>query len=541
MKKTSTCLLSLLLAALCLVTACLTGCEEYNPAVTPPGHGHTESGEESTEVVTDNEGNIDPDPFTVTLTVNGKPFAPSSVRPISVRWSDGFSLHTAEVNSKGEAKIGGLDGDYQVTLSDVPAGYAYNPNIYRATNESRQINIELYKIVETKGKGIDRYNAIHIKNTGLYCVEITGGDKEVFYEFAPTVSGTYSVESWMDITADNVNPATNYYGASAAYREFRYRVDDGGSESAYTKNFKLNVQIADENISQSSAGSAVFTFGVIATSKTNEYPIKVYFAVTLDGEFSLNYAQAQMMEPTAGLKAQQEYDGNYEFVGAEFRETVGDVTGWTFDADNYRLWPEEEGGDGYYHLYNLEDYPQTHGFGPILYAKISSPCRFLGEPFTMVEYQGNKALTLSNGTENYKLFIEGYAALNNFTMSPSNPNGKPPYFCTLDCPCRKEGTNDSVAITGNVGCCIIGCEKCHPDCNNLPESLIGQKGYGNYTNSDGCYAVTEELKEFLQKYSISQLLFFDGDGFVETHETIRIFAEEEDQWLFACGYYKPVS
>ena len=53
--------------------------------------------------------------------------------------------------------------------------------------------------------------------------------------------------------------------------------------------------------------------------------------------------------------------------------------------------------------------------------------------------------------------------------------------------------------------------------------------------------MTAELKDFLQKYSISQLLFRDGQGFVETHETIKVFATEDDQWLFACGYYKPIN
>ncbi len=542
MKKSYVSYLSLLMAVLCLLSACLTGCEEYNPSANPPGQKQDGTESESTlPEVTDDEGNVDPNPYTATLILDGRPYVPSADQPIAVRWSDGFSLHTADVGSDGVARVGGLDGDYEVTLSDIPEGYTYNPNVHRATGNDRNIQIELYKLTDTTGKSNDLYNGIRIRNTGLYCTEISAEGKEVYFEFAPTVSGTYSVESWMDTEANNVNPSANYYGANAAFRYFQRRVDDGGAEGSYTKNFKLDVQIADENISQGGTGAAVFTFSVMATSKTNEYPIKVYFAITLDGEFSLNHVEATMMGPTETLVQQPDYGSEYEFVGAEFQETVGDVTGWTFDADNYKLWPKDEGGDGYYHLYSTADYPETHGYGPILYAKISSPCRFLGLPFTTLEYQGNKALTVSNGTENYKLFIEGYDALNSYSLSASNPNGIPPYFCTLDCPCRKEGTNDSVAITGEVGSCIIGCEKCHPDCNNLPRELIGQKGYGDYTNADGCYAVTEELQQFIQKYSINQLLFFDGDGFVETHETIQIFAEEEDQWLFACGYYKLVS
>ncbi len=59
--------------------------------------------------------------------------------------------------------------------------------------------------------------------------------------------------------------------------------------------------------------------------------------------------------------------------------------------------------------------------------------------------------------------------------------------------------------------------------------------YAAACNSDGVCYVTQELMEFLQKFSVSQRLFFDGNGFVES---TGVFALEDDQWLFACGYYK---
>ncbi len=529
--------LALALALLILTLGGLVSCEEYNPSVQRPGEGNRPADSESeTTVTTDDEGNIDENPFTVTLMYDGKPYVPAADAPISVQWSDGYSLHTAPIGTDGTARIGGLDGDYRVTLTAVPEGYAYNANIYTATNDLRNIKIELHRLVETKGYGDQLYNSIRITKTGVYCVEIKDASHEVFYEFGPTESGTYAVESWLDITADDVNPYANYYGASVAFKTFRYMQDDGGISGSYTKNFKLTVEIADENIS-AGGGSVGFTFGMNATSKSGKYPTRIYFAVTLNGDFMLDDVESELMIPKEPLKHQTDYDT--EFVGAETVKTVGSHTAKVFDGDNYKLWPEDEGGDNYYHLFDAEKYPDTKGYGPILYAKISSPTRFMENPFTTLEYAGNKALTVSNGTENYKLFIEGYASLNSYTLGPNNPNGIPPYFCTLDCPCRLDGTNDSVAITGEVGSCIIGCEKCHPDCRNIPEEAIGKKGYGDYTNSDGCYAVTAELKDFLQKYSVSQLLFFDGNGFVETNEVVSVYADEDDQWLFACGYYLP--
>ncbi len=539
MKKCIRKMLPLLLA----MPLVLAACGEYHPAARPtPETGESESA--TAPIVTDASGNVDEDPFTVTLMCDGEPYIPAETQPVSVEWNDGFSLHTAPIGRDGVARIGGLDGDYDVTLSAIPEGYAYNPNIYIATNKKRNIEIELYRLVPTnEGTRYDLYKGIKIKNTGLYCIEFTKADEEVFFEFAPPSAGTYSVESWNDITDNVINPSCNYYGANASYKRFQYTVDDGGKSGSYTKNFKLNVQIAKESISAN--GAAVFTFGVKASSKTSEYPVKVYFSVTLDGEYKLPNIDAALMLPGEPLRIQEDYSPDeYEFVGAESVLTVDGNTGNVFDGDQYRLWPKSEGGDDYYHLVDLSKADPVTGklpaeaYGPILYAKISAPCRFMGEPFTTLEYQGNKALTLENGTQNYKLFIEGYAYLNSYTLSATNPNGKPPYFCTLDCPCRLSNTCSSVGITGSSGACITGCEKCHQDCRNISAEAIGHKGYGNYTNSDGCYAVTAELKDFLQKYSISQLLFFDGNGFVETNQTIRVYAEEDDQWLFACGYYK---
>jgi hypothetical protein len=62
-------------------------------------------------------------------------------------------------------------------------------------------------------------------------------------------------------------------------------------------------------------------------------------------------------------------------------------------------------------------------------------------------------------------------------------------------------------------------------------------GYADVVNRDGKFPVTPELKDFLQEYSISQLLFRDGNGWVEENPNIKVDAMEDDQWLFACGYY----
>ena len=142
----------------------------------------------------------------------------------------------------------------------------------------------------------------------------------------------------------------------------------------------------------------------------------------------------------------------------------------------------------------------------MLYGKITSKIRFIGdggEALTAIEYHGNKALTVSNGTENYKLFIEGFYNINVQANMPIADNGQ---------------------LQGMPA--------------GFPDLYKNALGYADFVNSDGLVPVTPELKEFFQKFSVNQRLFNDGNGFAEVYATPQVDALEEDQWLFACCYYQ---
>ncbi len=540
-----------LFLAICLL---LSACGEYTMGVSRPQN------QTGATVPSGSEGEIE-NPFTVCLTYKyldadgvavKEIYMPTAENPVEVQWSDGYSVHTAELGPDGYAKIGGLDGDYKVTINNLPEGFTYNPNIYTADNVNRHVEIDMQKIQETRGTGTSEYSCISIKNTGVYCIEVKSADQVTYFEFAPSSSGTYSVESWMDVTANEINPYAHYYGANAMFKKLQSTHDDGGPEGSYTKNFLMEVQIAEENIASGGGGSAAFTFGVGATQKSGKYPIKIYIAIKLDGDFILPTANSEIILPEADLDSIVTYlqsDGQSMTQGswhwAETRQYNSNTgTSGIFDGDNYKLWPKSQGGDDLYHRYSLKDYPATGGYGPVLFAKITEGCRFLEGssgskvPLSTIEYAGNKALTVSNGTENYKLFIEGWEYLNSTTMDVDPVWGKTPYFCDFYCPCRQSRTCTSYALTGVVGTCEEGCTKCLLTCRNLPKEAIGVKGYAQYALWDGCAPVTQELKEFLQKFAISRILFMDGQGYVETYPEIQIFANEEDQWLFACGYFE---
>ncbi len=520
MKKSKFSLLTLLLAVVVL----LSGCDAWvtNQDAVKPTNSHT------IPPATDPDGNVDPNPFTCTLIYNDAVFIPKE--PIEILWNDGYTMRSAPIGADGVARCGGLDGDYRVTLANLPEGYYYNPNINFADNNKRNIEIQLHKLVPTQGSGMNLYSdCIKVRNTGVYCVEIQQADVPVYFEFVPTEAGLYSVESWMDTVADEVDPGATRYTESFAYKVPLSYHDEGGEEGTYTKNFKMDVRMADEYYGEGGETAASFTFGIRATAKDGRYPIKIYIAVTLDGEFRLPHVESELMIPKElSDEPQKNYPG-YTFVYPERVTTPGAMP--ELDGDRFKLWPKEEGGDGYYHLFDAAAYPETFGYGPILYADITEACRFVMDAFSKLEYHGNKALTVSNGTENYKLFIEGFSGLTGGGSATFT------YFCRSDCPCFVNRTCESVQIANVNGACTEDCKTCLEGCRRCPAEVMGQGGYAQHVNSDGRHAVTQELKEFLHKFSTSQQLFFDGEGYAETHPQYPIFATEDDQWLFACGYY----
>lgn len=506
------------IVALLLLLSLLAGCGELHQAV-GTGNDEATSSEETTTTDGGAVGDDESDMFTVSLVYNGKAYIPKD--EMGVRWSDGKSVHEAQFGEDGIAKIGGLDGDYQVTLTSLPDKYTYNPNIYVATNDMKNVVIELHKYKTAKRGGDNVYKGITAKELGVYRAELTSDSHIIYYDFEPRQSGTYTIESWVDVTANIVNPLCDTYNGTAS-KYFDRTHDTGGICSTYTKNFKVTIEVDEQMIGN------VYTIGVKAMANASDFPVIVDFAIQLDGGFTYPWGSSDIIVPS------QMDDINWDAINA----IEGDVSGKSFVGPEKKIGVDSAGQDimafdeddfGYDE--NLGCYRKKNPItgeldGPVLYAYISQPCRFIDTAFTQIEYKGNKNLTLNGGTENYKLFIEGFTAL--ITDPPALEIG--PYFCIMDCPCRQFGNCP--------GACTPGCLECSVDCRPCPEEGIGNPGYTSQSknNSIGVVPVTRELKDFLQKYSIAQKLFNDGEGWVETQG--HIYAGEEDQWLFACGYFE---
>lgn len=574
--------IALLIISIVLLFALLSCSNDETPSDTSSGSSVPADSLQGNDEGTDNSetekpgGNdyVGESKFKVYIEFNGAPFNIDDMEPVIVVWNDGLSYYEAEADENGIAVADGLDGDYVVTLKNLPEGYTYNPNPYNkqndsygyeVTNDNPETTIEIFKIGTTKGAGSTEYNRAVITRTGAYRATLTGSDHKMFFEFAPRASGTYTIESWLPITDDKVNPKIDVYTSSFAAPIYMYTLDAGAAEGKYyTKNFKYEVEIADEMIS--SGGQVVFVFAVYATARNDKYfPVDVDFAVKYEGGFDLEHAQSTFMVPeelyaimakkieemkklsceelisqygTYGVD-NETYDALSQLSTAKlgdgaslnhflnnneslrmiavsylheyFSEYYADIRGKTWKNPSTLIGSKKvllgEGYEynkttGFYHKYDLnlyanDPYGYGKGYGPVVYADITLALRtgILDEPLNVVEYRGNKVLTVSNGTENYKLFIESF---------------------------EKADAMSIMVLGGGIEC---------------DEELLNLIGYATIVNKDGAVPVTKEIKDFLQKYAVNQLMFMDGDGWAERAEN-PYESTEEDQWLFACGYYE---
>ena len=396
--------------------------------------------------------------FKTSIVLNGDTYIPSENENINVIWTNELGNLSAPIDATGFASMM-LSGEYSVYLDYVPNGYTYNANIYKADNEHPNVEIELIKIAKTsKGQGTKLYNEYQITTPATYRAEIKDSTKKIFYEFQPKQAGYYSIQSIVNIHENMINPKIDTYPGSSSYKNFEETIDTGGAyrKGGYTKNFKWVVRLTEDMI------SSVFTFAVYGESKSGIFPIYIDFSITYEGEYYVDPTIASFMEAKEANFKTPEFNTGYKYYNAD-GGTGNYYGGYTNGSGvlNGDLYKYNE-DTGYYHLFNSS----TNEYGPILCAKITEPCAFYEEALSRIESHGNKNLTISDGKENYKQFIE--------------------------------------------------------------------VEYANACNSDGVCYVTAELKDFLQKFSISQRLFRDGEGLVETQGG---FAVEDDHWLFACGYY----
>lgn len=400
---------------------------------------------ESPDKPVESGGEDSSDIYSVTLVCENKPFYPTE--PLFALWTGDEGVHMAQFNVLGVAEIADLDGEYRVTLANLPYGFTYDVNGYTADNTKMDVTIEILKIIKDRpanAPGVnDLYHCEHVNSLGTYRTAITSPSQWIYYEFVPTVQGTYSIESWVDITANDVNPKVRIYTGTSSmkylYDVSNPTIDEGGKCSTYTKNFRYEVSLRKDEL------GATYTFAIGASKIGNTYPVTVDFSIRREGDVEGLVSLYNKVVP------EHKFDNATKTKPAGTFGYIYKQSGYILKADN--IFYNE--ADDYYHVNDIN--------GPLLYAKLGVDSEILQ-------------------TDSGRGFLDPLVDLKFLRKD---------YYEFMDY-------------------------------------------YVEYSNSDGVHPVTAELKEFLFDYACNQRYFNDGYGWAEL---MGLNSNEENQWLFNCGYY----
>lgn len=491
MKKILIVIMSLLMVFFCF------GCEGlYIPG---PDGGHTDRDDPNKPIDSDQPTSS----FTVVLMTEGRTYNPCKEdpdynpgKPAKARWTavDGTSVFEAEFDNDGVATAKGLDGDYKVSIWNINNSYTYNPNIYTADNNHRDTKIELVRILATAySTGSNIYTNIQrINREGVYRAVIDSDwngvyaanadaryEGIVFFEYQPQKVGRYIVESWVDLTDNEVNPLLEYYISNPAWKNHLNTIDRGGESTTYTKNFKF-----DMTIEKSNELGNVWGFGIRAENRSGEFPINIDFVV----QYQTNASRPDVTGKTVVSPKGPYQDPSLVNAEAQKGDFVynykdGLVAEGLCDGSRFRL-----GKDGFYHLYDATKYAATDGFGPVLFAKISKNCE--------VFYQDDNELAEEAGNNGGVIPDAGFIK-------------EAGYYCAENISVQRGDLNYRSFLVE-----------------------YGKKCDSTY----GLHAVNEELKQFLQDFADAYGYFADGRG--EAERQANLYSTEENMWLFACGYFQ---
>lgn len=425
--------------------------------------------------------------FVVTLK-NAPDTIPEDLKAV---WTKTKTTKNEEFSAKfvdGVAQVSGLDGEYHVTLENLPDNYTYDCNRYEANNANRNIEIELLSIIPTRKyfnltpngeeKSIKWYE---ITSYGTYRAKVTSATAVVGFMFQPTENGSFNIQSWCDVTANKVNPILRVYNGHRNYCSFNVEIDDGGVSGTYTKNFKYNTEFDESNM------GATQLFTIKASVNNIDYPVNIDFTLSRTGSYEMEDPSGEPVYATGPYATadQRKPTGTWQYLYWD-NVSVGD------DGKTYYIQDESKvvfnSTDGFYHV-GTEN-------GPLLYARLTKDSQVF--------------ITFDPLSESWLNLGFTYNALNG----------------------------------GLLALICYGYNYC--------EMISGTKGYANYctTNGDGAHPVNKQIRDFLQAYASSQLLFFDGEGHAEIAELnkyekadinpngINLQSDENSMWLFACGYYK---
>lgn len=385
------------------------------------------------------------------------------------------SVNAVEINQVSKEAVFMGDGNYDVYLSALPKGYAYNPNIYSVSPLQTTIEIDLEEIISCSGNGNNPYSdAYKINRMGYYQATLYGINDKVHFMFNPPAPGTYSIETRVDVNADEINPiVTNYVNNSAVYIANPYTVEGGGASGLFTNNVVWEYEMKGHN-----SEDTAWQFNIAGSSKSGDYPVTIIFEVKF---VKTNTEQISPYEPVYPLEIEKD-------VTSDIPNETGSLKACSDDGVLDMSICKYNSEDGYWYRYSnvKNDYVR-------LVAYINRPIPSLGN----VTLEQMRVTEIGVGHQLCHVSVD-YSECNCYC-----------YF-----------------LFGNSG-------------SYLTDTVYTGTSYLEHCNSDGVCYVTNELKNYLQSLPAggSRMWIWDGESWALIEQN-GISSGEDDMWLFACGYYE---
>lgn len=498
--------------AVLLLALFFAGCGEYKPPENNSGGGTVDPGGDPKPTPPETEDN-----YTVTLYLREDnqqtPFT-SEIYPLVARlqaqWTeitDGRpEVYRAPFDKNGVAKIGALDGDFNVTLivtDNFRKSFTYDPNPARperkdelvATKYKKDVSVSIYQlrpigesqsILISTGSSYTRESGLSLEGRGAYKFTFNSmSDSQLFF-FKTPLQGEYSFFTLIDVTQDEVNPVLKMYNGNLTSGLF-YPADEtenlGGAEGNYTKNIWLKYAL-DE--AQAAGGGVCMAFRLSAESeKSDAYPLTVCFIFERDGEYTRPIVDVYDVPVTEDFtKVPARPSGDIRFISDYDPSLNVNNAQHILNQKNVKYNDPKNGGDGYYYYLNAatgDFYREEDGSVSAQYRVYAVITQTIPVLVGMGQNGANASLTYPDLTKSYAWLV------------------------------GEDGTT-----------------------KNYYNFIMGRNGYASHCNVDGAYPVNAELKQFLQDFAISQRYFNDGIGHAEA---MGVNSDEDSQWLFACGVY----
>ena len=130
---------------------------------------------------------------------------------VTVQWCDAKGCNDAQVNEQGVATLEKEEGEFEVHLLSVPAGYTHDPHFYTSNTQNKNIEIKLVALSNLTGEGTTT-NPYVVSNSA-YSVTFTVEEKDSlkYFSFTPTETGNYNVKAYVSDT-QFVDPYLGFLG-----------------------------------------------------------------------------------------------------------------------------------------------------------------------------------------------------------------------------------------------------------------------------------------------------------------------------------------